>query len=178
MGNGCTTGIIEVEVAQGITMRLRKWGWHRALCLEARAMVGEAREVQGRWGSDTIMLTQAWQWWSGTYGAVRANTFKIHSKHLVSPYNHGLHEQLWRRRFLISLMTSQILWLWSNLGQPRSAPRKPSQQSPMNILSKSTPLAMVKTLVKVVKTLSARTLSWNFDHVLQILFEYSKNQPI
>jgi hypothetical protein len=52
---------------------------------------------------------------------------------------------LWRPRFLISIIsaTNQInrvrhCWHWSNLGQPGSSPRKPSQQSPVTLLIKYT----------------------------------------
>jgi hypothetical protein len=51
---------------------------------------------------------------------------------------------LWRPRFLISIISAndqvkqrQTRWLWSNLGQPGSSPRKLGRQSLMTLLIKS-----------------------------------------
>jgi hypothetical protein len=59
-------------------------------------------------------------------------------------------------------MTQSNPLTWSNLGQPWSSPQKPSQQSPMTILSKPTHLGMVKTLVNRVKPLVSTPCSGTF----------------
>jgi hypothetical protein len=52
--------------------------------------------------------------------------------------------------FKLTLIAGQTCWPWSNQGQPRSSPRKPSQHSSMSTLSESTLSTLVKNLVKVV----------------------------
>jgi hypothetical protein len=88
---------------------------------------------------------------------------------------------LWRPRFLISIISAsdriskvKCCWRWSNRGQPRSSPRKPSQQARMTLLITSTPTCgqpLVKTPIKTPMSLNSLQ---NFCRVLQISSKHFK----
>jgi hypothetical protein len=93
-------------------------------------------------------------------------------------------ERVWRPRFLISIISAndrinrvKHSWHWSNLDQPGSSPRKPSHQSLMTLLIKSTHTCgqtLVKGMVKPYSNPYVFDLLSNFCRVLKFSLKHFK----